>query len=55
MMIPSERESKNHYNCDKALVITTSYFTNPAIRLAKSNNVELWDRSKLDKEIKKTL
>ena len=38
-----------HYNATKAMVISTSGFTAPAIDLAKSNNVELWDRSKLVK------
>jgi len=45
--------SKNHYNCNRAMVVVTSYFTRQAISLAKSNNVELWDRNKLDEMIEK--
>ncbi len=36
-----------YYSADKALVITSSLFTKNAKQLAKSNNVELWDRNKL--------
>ena len=43
--------SKNHYNCNKSLVITSSSFTKSAISLASSNNVELWDRKKLEEMI----
>lgn len=43
--------SKNHYNCQKALVITSSSFTRSAISLASSNKVELWDRKKLDEMV----
>ena len=32
------------YNCDKAMVITNSYFSNFAIELAKVNNCKLVDR-----------
>jgi hypothetical protein len=45
--------AKNHYGCHKTLVITTSYFTPSAMSLANSNNVELWDRNKLDEIIQK--
>ena len=38
---------KTHYYCDKALLVTNSYFTNAAISLAISNNVLLWDRDLL--------
>lgn len=44
---------KKHYNCNKTLVITNNYFTRSAIELAKSNNVELWDRDVLKEKIKK--
>lgn len=33
--------AKNHYDCNKAVVITTSAFTREATELAKTNNVEL--------------
>nr|WP_173026388.1 restriction endonuclease [Aeromonas sp. Ne-1]AKO69685.1 hypothetical protein [Aeromonas sp. Ne-1] len=39
------------YKCTGAWVITNSHFTNPAIELAKSNNVNLIDREKLIKMI----
>lgn len=38
---------KNFYKCQGAIVVTNNYFTDGAIQLAKANNVELWDRSKL--------
>ena len=43
-----------YYNADSAIVITNSYFTKSAIKLAKVNNVELWDRDKLINLIKIT-
>ena len=39
--------SKGHYKCDKAMVVTNSYFTKAAKELAKSNHVELWERDQL--------
>lgn len=41
-----------HYKSHKAMVISSSGFTNSAISLAKSNNVELWDRAKLSTKLK---
>ena len=38
-----------HYDCDSAMVVTTSNFTKGAKELAKSNNVQLIDRVKLKK------
>ena len=38
-----------HYDCDSAMVVTTSNFTKGAKELAKSNNVQLIDRVKLEK------
>lgn len=43
--------AKNHYNCNRAAVITTSNFTKQAIELAKTNNVELVPRQLLQKMI----
>ena len=40
-----------HYNLDKVMVVTNSYFQPSAITLAKDNNVILWDRDKLVKEL----
>lgn len=39
--------SVKYYNADRAMVITNSYFTKPAIKLAETNNVELVNRDKL--------
>ncbi|WP_321416586.1 restriction endonuclease [uncultured Methanomethylovorans sp.] len=39
--------SKGFYNCSKAIVVTNSFFTDSAIRLANANNVELIDRNGL--------
>lgn len=36
--------AKGYYNCDKAMVITNSYFTRQAKELASKNGVELWNR-----------
>ena len=35
------------YNCNKAKVVTTSYFTKEAISLAKANGTELISREQL--------
>jgi restriction system protein len=45
--------SKGYYNCDKAMVVTNSYFTNQAKTLASRNKVELWDRKILVKRLLK--
>jgi restriction system protein len=45
--------SKGYYNCDKAMVVTNSYFTNQAKTLASRNKVELWDRKILVKHLLK--
>jgi len=45
--------SKGYYNCDKAMVVTNSYFTNQAKTLASRNKVELWDRKLLVKHLLK--
>lgn len=37
----------NHYNAQKAIVVTNNYFTSQAETLALSNSVELWNRDKL--------
>lgn len=41
--------AKDHYNADDCWVITNNYFTDPAVALAKSNNVVLIDRDLLIK------
>lgn len=44
--------AKSHYKADKAIVVTNSSFTKSAINLALSNDVELWDGTKLKDIIK---
>ena len=39
--------AREYYKADKAMVVTSSYFTPNAKNLAQSGNVELWDRTKL--------
>jgi restriction system protein len=39
--------SKGYYGCQNAMVVTNSNFTEQAIKLARANNVELWNRKKL--------
>ena len=41
----------NIYNCTNAIVVTNRFFTPKAKQLAKSDNVELWDRYALAKAI----
>lgn len=43
--------AKGYYKADRAMVITNSYYTNNAYELAKANNVELWDRNNLIKNL----
>lgn len=47
--------AKSHYNCDKAIVVTNSFFTRPAEELARSNNVKLVNRTELQELIQKYL
>lgn len=39
------------YNASSAMVITNNYYTKSAIKLANANNVELWDRDKLNEQL----
>jgi len=39
----------NTYNCTEAMVVTNSNFTKMALKLAKSDNVKLWNRKDLIK------
>lgn len=39
------------YSCDRAAVMTNSYFTEGAVRAAEANGVELWDRGIIEKMI----
>lgn len=38
-----------YYKANRGMVVTNSFFTKNAIQLAKSNNIELWDRNRLIK------
>lgn len=39
--------AKGYYNCDRAMIVSNSYFTRQAKELASKNGVELWDRNDL--------
>lgn len=43
---------RTFYNCHVAVVLTNQHFTKSAKELAKSNQVLLWDREKLEDLIK---
>jgi len=43
--------AKGYYGCEKAMVVTNSYYTKQAVDLAKANNVELWNRDDLVKAL----
>lgn len=40
----------HYYKCDRAIVVTNSFFTPNAVNLADRCNVELWDRNILKKK-----
>lgn len=41
--------AKQYYDCDEAWIVTNSYLTKPAKKLAKKNKVEIIERNKLEK------
>ena len=41
--------SQSYYKCDGCLVVSTSAFTNPALKLMQEAEVEFWDWDKLQK------
>lgn len=43
--------TKAYYNTDKARVIASGDFTDQAVRLARSNGVDLWDRAHMGQEL----
>jgi restriction endonuclease Mrr len=45
--------SIKHYKADRGVVVTTNYFTQQAISLARSNNIELISRQELEKLVEK--
>lgn len=47
--------ARNHYDADRAIVVTTKGFTSSAKELAESNDVELWGKKELTEKIDKYL
>jgi len=43
--------SLRFYNCASAMVVTNKWLSKPARELADANEVELWDRRRLEQEI----
>lgn len=41
---------KAYYKCNKGIVITNSFFTKSARKLAECNNIDLWDRYRMIEE-----
>ena len=46
--------AKPMYHCSRAIVVTNRYFTEQAKRLAKANDVGLWDRNDLVRALTRT-
>jgi restriction system protein len=46
--------AKAYYGCDKAIMLTTSFFSAAAIKLCEKTDVEMWDWEKLLQEINLT-
>lgn len=42
---------KQYYNLNRCMVVTNSSFTSSAVKLAKANNVTLWDRKVLQEKL----
>lgn len=42
---------KQYYNLNRCMVVTNSAFTSSAVKLAKANNVTLWDRKVLQEKL----
>lgn len=42
----------HYYECNKAMVVTNSFFTPNAVNMANKCDVELWDRNTLKKQYK---
>ncbi|HZX12818.1 MAG TPA: restriction endonuclease, partial [Thermodesulfobacteriota bacterium] len=49
LLVSDIDREKHRYGCDKAMLITNSYFSDDAIELAKSTGCELVDRDALAK------
>lgn len=44
--------AKGYYKADKMMVVSNSFFTSSASKLADANGVELWDRNTINKLFK---
>lgn len=44
-------DGRVRYECEKALVVTNSFFTKPAVECAEAHGIELWDRWKLSEYV----
>jgi len=51
LLVSDIDREKHRYGCDKAMLITNSYFSEDVIELAKSTGCELVDRDTLGKWI----
>jgi restriction system protein len=47
--------SLHYYGADKGVLVTTSDFTKPAMEMARKAPIELWDRARLNNEIREVL
>jgi hypothetical protein len=47
--------SKDYYNCDRAIVVSTAGFTKSAKSLARKTDTELWSKSRIKDEMDKYL
>ena len=45
------KKEKLVHNCEKSILLASSYFTEQAIAQAQEANIELWDKDALDKKI----
>lgn len=43
--------AKAYYRADKAAVVTSGDYTDQAVQLARSNDIELWDRARMTREL----
>lgn len=50
-VILKTRGGQEIYACNRSMIVTTSFFTQQAIKEAKQLNIELWDRNQLSAQI----
>ena len=53
--IQEAHAAKDIYDAERAMVITSSFFSDDAIKMADKLYVELWNRNRLIQEIMKNL